>query len=627
MNNYTEELKKILKCSEKEAMSLGSTNILTTHLLLSTLKTKNNLNSILNKHNIDYITIKKELQKNKEVPYSIYSKELLSVIENTILNQTNETDEITLNNILYEILSDEKTHCYKLLNKLNINIDNLKEEITKQETIKETSILSSIGRNLNKEALNNKFDPVINRDKEINKVIEILKRKDKNNPLLIGEAGVGKTSIIEELARRITLKDVPNFLKDKTIYEISVSSLISGTKYRGEFEEKLNKIIHELETYNNVILFIDEIHTLVGAGGAEGAIDASNILKPSLARNKIKLIGATTINEYKTSIEKDKALERRFNTILINEPSKEETTYILKKIKHNYELYHNVIIKDSLLKDITYLTDKYIKNKHNPDKSIELLDEICSYTSLKEETNNNSILIDKINNLNNYLKQNNIKEAYTLKKEINKLKQKQTNNNVKVVTKSTLKNVLESITNSKILELESKTFFNNVKTKLNKIYPKETTTINEIINKIQTNNTKSITIDNTTLINDISKYLGINLITLNMKEYTSIVSINKLLGTSSGYIGYNDKNSPLEELKYKPISIILLEEYNYANAEIKALFDNIEKNKKITLNNNEIINTNNVIIIKNINKHIKRNIGFIKENENSVNNNEFTLNT
>ena len=634
MNNYTEELKRILKNSELIAESLNSSDINSIHFLMSLLKNSNSLTPVLEKHKIDYEEIKNFLpNKNEPTKYLFYSKELLSSIEGVILSLENIDDEITLNLLLNEILSNKNTLCYKTLIKTNTNIENLKKDIKTTNTISSNSILKSIGRNLNELAIKKEFDPVIGREKEITRIIEVLKRKNKNNPLLLGEAGVGKTSVVEELASRITKNLVPDFLKGKTIYEVNLSSVIAGTKYRGEFEEKLTKLINELETNNNLILFIDEIHTLVGAGGAEGAIDASNILKPALARGKLSLIGATTLKEYTSSIEKDKALDRRFEPLLINEPNYDETLYILKKIKPNYEKYHNVKIPNNIIELTAKLSDKYIKNRNNPDKSIDILDEICAITSLVEKKTTNTKIENKIISLtekkNKCILENNLTKALSLKKEITSLESIQKKNNTlnikNTVTKAILKEVLETKTNSNIFELSNPSYFTDLNNYLKLNIYEQDHIIDNITKKLicftKNNNKLPLTISlkgptgtgKTYLVKTLSKYLKTHLITLNMKDYVTSTSITKLIGTTAGYVGYDDKNTPFESLKHHPISIILLEDYNYTHPSIKALFDTISTTGKLTLNNNEIINFENTIIIKTTKEDSNHSIGFIEK--------------
>ena len=302
---------------------------------------------------------------------------------------------------------------YSILNSLNINVKKLYSTILQ----KEKNI--NYGLYLNETQIQNNL---IGRENEINQIIEILLRKKKNNPVIIGEPGVGKTAIVEELTHRINNKKVPKELQNKKILSINISSLVSGTKYRGEFEEKLNNLICDIEKDKNTILFIDEIHTIVGAGVAEGAIDAANILKPYLARNNISCIGATTINEYNKFIRNDKALNRRFSPILIKEPTYNQTLNILENTKKYYEKFHNVKISKQQIKMIVDMSNKYIKNRSEPDKSLEILDTICTKTKLINNTNNKDDLIKKLNNTKIlYLKNKEFDKAIKVNSNIKKL--------------------------------------------------------------------------------------------------------------------------------------------------------------------------------------------------------------
>ena len=243
----------------------------------------------------------------------------------------------------------------------------------------EENVLEKYGRNINEDVKKRKIDPVIGRDEEIRSITRILSRKTKNNPVLIGEPGVGKTAIVEGLAERIVKGDVPLSLKDKVIWELNMASLIAGAKYRGEFEERLEKVLNEVKkSEGNIIMFIDEIHTIVGTGAVEGAMDTSNILKPMLARGEIHVIGATTLNEYRKYIEKDGALERRFQRIIVSEPSVEDTITILRGLKERFEIHHGVTIQDKALISAATLSNRYITDRYLPDKAIDLVDEACA---------------------------------------------------------------------------------------------------------------------------------------------------------------------------------------------------------------------------------------------------------
>lgn len=647
MNNYTEELKTIFKISEQEALKNNDELVTSKHILLAIFKTENNIIDTLLNYDLSYEIIKEKISKgSSEIDYVLYSKEILKAVEECLLTEDTLKEDITLTSLLTALLNDETSDIYKTLKLLNINIKELKKDINNLNNINNNLMIKQIATNLNEESKLSNLDPVIGRDKEIENIIEILARKNKNNPLLIGEAGVGKTAIVEELARRIAKKEVPNFLYGTTIYNLNIGSLIAGTKYRGEFEEKLTKIIKELEMSPNVIVFIDEVHTIVGAGGAEGAIDASNILKPALARGKIKIIGATTTLEYKKTIEKDKALDRRFQKAYIKEPTIEETTNIINKIKKNYEEYHSVYIPKDILKITINLTDKYLKDRQNPDKTIDILDEMCAKASLSKKNNTKEKIINSIaklkNKKNKYLLNGNIKEALKIKNKIlneeQKLKTIKTSEKRKVITKENLKKVLENKVLCPIYELTSKEWINKLENELNLEIIDQNAQIRDLLNKVTmclyNANPKPETITikgstgtgKTTLVNTLAKKLKLNLITLDMKEFNSPLQINKIIGSTAGYVGYDEKNTVFESIKTFPISIILLENFNLADESIKNLINSIENNGSLKLNNNETINFNNVIIVKTETTKKTRKIGFISNTKNPKEDNTIYMN-
>lgn len=647
MNNYTEELKTIFKISEQEALNNNDELVTSKHILLAIFKTENSIIDTLLNYDLSYEIIKEKLSKGSlEIDYVLYSKEILKAVEECLLTEDTLREDITLTSLLTALLNDETSDIYKTLKLLNINIKELKKDINNLNNINNNLMIKQIATNLNEESKLSNLDPVIGRDKEIENIIEILARKNKNNPLLIGEAGVGKTAIVEELARRIAKKEVPNFLYGTTIYNLNIGSLIAGTKYRGEFEEKLTKIIKELEMSPNVIVFIDEVHTIVGAGGAEGAIDASNILKPALARGKIKIIGATTTLEYKKTIEKDKALDRRFQKTYIKEPTIEETTNIINKIKKNYEEYHSVYIPKDILKITINLTDKYLKDRQNPDKTIDILDEMCAKASLSKKNNTKEKIMNSISKLKNkknkYLLNGNIKEALKIKNKIlneeQKLKTIKTSEKRKVITKENLKKVLENKVLCPIYELTSKEWINKLENELNLEIIDQNAQIRDLLNKVTmclyNANPKPETITikgstgtgKTTLVNTLAKKLKLNLITLDMKEFNSPLQINKIIGSTAGYVGYDEKNTVFESIKTFPISIILLENFNLADESIKNLINSIENNGSLKLNNNETINFNNVIIIKTETTKKTRKIGFVSNTKKLKENNTIYMN-
>lgn len=415
MNKYNETLIKILKCSELKALNLNHQYIGTEHFILAILKLDNPCKNILNNLNItykDYLTeVNKTIVNTNKVKLISYTPLFKKILMN--LNKK----DITEKDILIEILEYGEGIGISLLSNLNINLNKLYNDLLHNKSDNEYGI------NLNEQVKKKNYEPITGRHKELNELIEVLLRKNKNNPLLIGEPGIGKTALVEALAYKIVKKEVPKELLNKTIISINISKIVSGTRYRGEFEEKFHKMIEYFEQNNNLIIFFDEIHTIVGAGGAEGAIDASNILKPYIARNKLKIIGATTTKEYYKSIYNDGALNRRFQTILIKEPTTKETLNILINSKKYYEKFHNVHITNKQLETIIDLSNKYIKDRYNPDKSLDMLDKICSKIKLQH------IETDTINNLNelkeqkiNYIKNKEFSKAKQISNKINNYK-------------------------------------------------------------------------------------------------------------------------------------------------------------------------------------------------------------
>lgn len=434
MIKYEEDLIKVLKQSEKEAINLKHNFIGTEHFLIGALSQDNEISNILkkeiNKDNFINET-NKYIRKDKNISIPTYTP----LLKKIILESTNK-NEITLRNVILNILKNSDGIAISILNNQKININKLINKISNDKTLK-------YGINLNEKVKNKKYIPIVGRKKEINELIEALCKKDKNNAILVGEAGVGKTAIVEALAYKINKNEVPKELQNKKIIEISMSSVISGTRYRGEFEEKMEKIIDEFKENDDYILFIDEIHTMVGTGGSDGAIDASNILKPSLARNEIKCIGATTTIEYNKSFLKDKALNRRFQIINIEEPSESETLNILKNVKKYYENFHNVKISSKELNTIINIASKD-NTKKEPDRSLELLDLICTKAKINKPNTNikiNELLKEKTY----YIKTNNFKEAKNIDKLIKNFK------NEKIVI--TKKQILDSFNITKSKEI------------------------------------------------------------------------------------------------------------------------------------------------------------------------------
>ena len=642
---FSEEAQKILKKAKIERNNLRHPFIGSEHVLLSILNNKNDITNKLNNYGVNYNIFKEELIKSIGVgnctnDYYIYTPLLKRILTTSII-ETKELKipEVTLNTIFLSMLDEGEGIAIRILDKLKVDLDSLYDELNNQTVTKSYNKKLSINEcsiDLTKKAKDNELDPLIGREKEINTLIEILSRRNKNNPLLLGEAGVGKTAIVEELARRIIKKNVPDKLKNTKILSLSMANLVSGTKYRGEFEERVTKIIKELENNPEIILFIDEIHTLVGAGGAEGAIDASNILKPALARGKIKVIGATTINEYKDTISKDKALNRRFQTIKIEENTLDETKEILYNLKSIYEDYHHVLIPDNIIDDIVLLTDKYIINQNNPDKSIDILDTVCVKVSLKK--NNNMVKRKKLEEeLNNIKKEKNsliMKHKYNeatkirdtelkLTSSINKLNISLNKNHRKLITKEDIEKVIEEKTNIPI-NYNIKKITNLKKYLCTKIIGQDNVIDNlvQITKKIvlgfKSNLPYSILlvgnsgVGKTMLVKEYSKHMGIPLIRLDMSEFKEPHTISKIIGSPPGYIGYNEYDSMVEKVTNNPYSIILLDEIEKASQEVINVFLSILDEGIITNSHGEKINFKNTIIFMTSNINLKEYIGFNK---------------
>lgn len=637
LGNFNEEAQFILLKARSEMLELCHPYIGTEHLVLAILKNENDLSKKLTNYGLTYDAFKKEIlntigKGSKQSPFYLYTPLLRKIIDNALLDaKENNNGEVTVEHLFSSLLEEGEGIAIRIFIGMHLNIEDIYEEfssklIKKQKKRHKKLLIEELGINLIQKAKNKKLDPVIGREKEINRLIEILCRRTKNNPILIGEAGVGKTAIIEELANRIANGEVPANLENKKIISLDMATVVSGTKYRGEFEERMQKILKEISEEGDIILFIDEIHTLVGAGGAEGAIDASNILKPALARGTIKCIGATTIQEYKKYIEQDKALDRRFQQITIEEPDKEATINILKKLKPIYEKYHHVNIPNSLIERLVDLTTKYIYNRHNPDKSIDILDEVSSMVSVsltKNQKKLNSLkqeLTTIKKNKTDYILDNNIEQAYmylkkesTLTSKINEIKN-QVDKNQKTITIEDVAKVINQKTNIPIYEImkDNLKTINKLETTLNNCIIGQERAIQELINT-----TKKIKLGYSN--NKIKSYLFVgptgvgktnlakkyvkelmgenNLIRLDMSEYSDATAINKIIGSSPGYVGYQDNNNILDKLRDKPTSVLLLDEIDKAHPMVINLLYQILDEGQITDAKNNTINLNNNIII------------------------------
>lgn len=630
-NNYNLETSRIFKDAEKIMMSLNHGYVGTEHLFLSMLKNSEEIRNLLEKYQIEYDDFLEELllvvnSENCKKVACIYTPLLKKVIKNAEMHAKNSY--ITPLMLLESLLEEGEGIAIRILISMGLDIDKLYDEIKlKDKKSNQKLEIYNIGKEMSKD-LSDNF--VVGREKEIDLITETLLRKNKNNPLLIGDAGVGKSAIVEELARRIKKGDVPNALKNKKIISIEMSSLVAGTKYRGEFEEKLNKIIKEVENNPEIILFIDEIHTLSNAGGAEGAINASDILKPYLARGKIKVIGATTTNEYNKFIAKDKALSRRFDLIKINEPSIDETINILSKIKPSFEHHYNIKISEENIRQIVDLTNKYILDRFNPDKSIDLLDSVCAMKEVKSPKEKNIIILkNKLSNIieakEKMVKNNNFEEALNYRKqeiELNEKIEKEKNSSNRI-TNNDIKEVM--LRKSNIPNMKNN--WKDLKAYLNNEIVGQEEAINEIIASLKSKEsdlpvsillTGSTGVGKTKTVKEIATYLKMPLVRLDLSEYNEPVSINRLIGSSAGYVGYDDENI-FDRIRMYPNSIVLLDELEKANSNVINLFLQVLDEGFITNAKGEKIDFKNTYIFMTSNAEINNKIGFMKGKSNYQN--------
>lgn len=601
------EYNEILKNAEYEMKRLKHPYVGSEHLLLAILNSDDEVVATLNKNGITYNSFSKKLVKivgncKKETVYVLHTPLFKRIIENANEIASNKNEEVSARHLVISLIEESDGIAIRVLLNMGVDLDALYNDLTKN-----TSKELSLGKELDSDSL------LIGRDKEIETIISSLLKKDKCNPLLIGNAGVGKTAIVTELARRIKKREVPDKLIGYKIISIEMGSLVAGTKYRGEFEEKLHNLINSLIN-NKIILFIDEIHTLVNAGGADGAINAADILKPYLARGDIKIIGATTTVEYNNTILKDKALNRRFDLITIEETDYEATKDILEKVKTKYEVFHDLEITDENIKDIMEYAARYIHNKYNPDKSLEVLDLVCA------KVNSNC------NYIREYKERDEKKKEYILQNDFDSaLKELEVSYEERKthITKEDILSVISNIINTDILTPKEE-----LVTKLKNNLQEKLINQNEVISRIISNIRYKLFKDSEILslqfvggtgvgkslvVDEISKALKRKKIVLNLEDYSYDEQIEKLIGGT-----YRTKYI-FQEIKNEPCSILEINNYNMASPKVKELFNTIINDGECLDYNNEKICFKNSIII--FNETTTNSIGFdecIKESNEIV---------
>lgn len=656
-SSFSEEAQRVLVNSKKEMQELKHPYVGSEHLFLALLKLKGDITKKLNDLGITYPKFKDKLVElvgmgKEENSWFLYTPLLKRVMETALLiSKESSKNEVTPEHLLFAILEEGEGVAVRVLNKLSVDITDLQDYFStklsnKKKNGKKKLLVEEFGIDLTKKAASNELDPVVGREKEMKRVMEILCRRGKNNPLLIGDAGVGKTALVEELARLISQDKVPDKLRNKRIISVSIATLVSGTKYRGEFEERVTKMLKELENSDDIILFVDEIHTLMGAGGAEGAIDAANIFKPALARGKIRLIGATTTEEYKQTIEKDRAMERRFQTVFIYEPDEKEIYSILERLRPIYENYHNVKINDQGLKLIIQLSNKYIYDRKQPDKAIDILDEVCSKVSLLKHKTSSKLSFYKqelqrvLEQKNQYIVAQDFDKATAMKQRekeiISKINQLELRGHKKrskqIIQENDIASVVSEKTKIPVYEINSscgKYMKDLEKTLRRQIVGQEEaiTDLIKVTKRIKLGYKDSnkpysylfvgpTGVGKTKLALEYANFLfgKDKLIRFDMSEYRDSSSITKIIGSSPGYVGYDDGKNKLEEIRKNPHAVILLDEIEKAHPAVLNLFLQILDEGKITDAKGNIVYFHHHIIImtSNVGFH-KDSVGFVEE--------------
>ena len=682
---FTTRAKKAIDAANDVAIELNHNYIGSEHILYGLVKEGSGVAcKVLELQDVTCSKIKTEIVdligNGNEIDKTIgFTPRAKRVLENSYSEAKKiGNDYIGTENLLIGLLKEGDSIAVRILLDLNVDIPKIYNEIKNnikeiegknsinQKKSNNTPTLNQFGEDLTLKALEGKLDPVVGRKDEIQRVIQILSRRTKNNPCLIGETGVGKTAIVEGLAQKIASKDVPEILKEKKLVSMDISSMVAGAKYRGDFEERIKKAIGEVKKAGDVILFIDEIHTIVGAGSAEGAIDAANILKPMLARGEIQLIGATTITEYRKYIEKDSALERRFSPVNVPEPSTEDTFHILNGLRDKYEAHHNVKITDEAIKAAINLSVRYIHDRFLPDKAIDLIDEAASKARIIRymEPEKLKNLQDEIDMISKDKEEAIFSQKFEraaelrdkeleLKEKLQKEKEYWNNKNTKTMINITEENIEEIISKWTNVPIEKLGESDNEKLKnLEKILHKRVIGQDEAIDAVS----KAIRRGRLGLKDpnrpigsflflgptgvgktELSKALAESLfgtekdlIRVDMSEYMEAHSISKLIGSPPGYIGFEEGGQLTEKIRSKPYSVILFDEIEKAHPDVMNILLQVLDDGRLTDSSGRTVDFKNTVIImtSNIGARLitdKKNLGFgNKENEDEINEYEKT---
>ena len=665
--SYSDSAKNVLEIAKEQAQNFHHRIIGTEHVLLAlVIEANGDAGKLLRERNVTPTLVREEIERYTgygSSPKATYMEmsPRLSLVLNFAKQKADElgTAQIETKHILLGLLASDQILASLILKNIGVDPRDLSQDVNdsfmdgsgeednvlgissatgmkKGKSL--TPNLDKVSVNLNKRAREGAIDPVIGRDKEIKRVIQILSRRTKNNPVLVGEPGVGKTAVAQGIAAAIVNHEVPDTLAKKRVMALDMGSLIAGTKYRGEFEDRMKKILKEIQQDGSVILFADEMHTLIGAGGAEGAIDASNILKPSLARGDIQMIGATTFDEYQKYIEKDQALARRFQQVKIGEPSKEETVDILKGLRPKYEKFHNVKIEDEAINDAVEFSTRYIANRFLPDKAIDLIDEASAAVKIQAIGKSDPRLTKLDTQINDVIHQKeqaaenqNFVQAAKFRDEENKLTQDRDKLIEKVENKNSKKSIVDS---DKIAQIVSEWTGVPV-TRMKKSETKRLAHLESILHERVIGQDEAISAVSRAIrrsrsgIKDENRPIGSflflgptgvgktelakalaaavfgserNIIRVDMSEYMDQIATSKLIGSAPGYVGYEEGGQLSERVRRNPYSVILLDEVEKAHPDVFNLLLQVldegfltdSKGRKVDFRNTIIIMTSNL---------------------------------
>ncbi len=689
---FTDRARKVMQLANQEAQRFNHEYIGTEHILLGLVKEGSGVAAnVLKNLDIDLRKIRLEVEKIVQAGPDMVTMGKLpqtprakKVIEYSIEEARNlNHNYVGTEHLLLGLLREQEGVAAQVLMNLGLKLEDVREEVlnllghnmdsgetgggggggggerTANKGKSKTPALDSFGRDLTELARQGKLDPVIGRQNEIERVIQVLSRRTKNNPVLLGEAGVGKTAIVEGLAQLVVDSNVPELLRDRRIVVLDLAMMVAGTKYRGQFEERIKAVMNEVRRAKNTILFIDELHTLVGAGGAEGAIDASNVLKPALARGEIQCIGATTLDEYRKYIEKDGALERRFQQIIVNPPSKDETIEILRGLRDRYEAHHRVQIKDEALESAVELSDRYISGRCLPDKAIDVIDEAGARIRLKAMTRPPDLkeLDAQIEQLNQEkeaaVAEQDFEKAAHLRDQADKLKKKK--ENITREWREKAKEIDGVVDEEVIREVVGK-MTGVPLTKINKDETARLMTMEDELHRMVVSQHEAICaiakavrksraglkdpkrpigsfifagptgVGKTLLAKTLAKFMFGDenaLVQLDMSEYMEKHNVSRLVGAPPGYIGYEEGGQLTEKIRRRPYSVVLLDEIEKAHPDVWNMLLQIMEEGRLTDNVGRTVDFKNSILIMTTNigaEQIvgKERFGFGKKDEAST---------